>query len=903
MKRLLHLTKVFAYAAMLTGPALLCAQTSPQNFTYTGGAQSFTVPCGVTSVTIYATGARGGDGATGGNASMGGAGGMGSRVEGTFPVSPGDVLNIYVGGQGNEFVGGYNGGGAPGNSSSGGGGGATDIRLNGTALSDRIFVAAGGGGGGRGGCEASTVYGGDGGSGNANGFPGTDAPTSGGVAGGGAGGNAFGGGAGIGCGGFLGANGGDGAAGVGGDGGAGQSCCCFSAGSTPAGGGGGGGYMGGGGGGGGSAGTTGCSGNDKGGGGGGAGGTTYISGLATNTLTTAAYSHGDGSLIITWSDPLASVPTLTATPDAYCAGTTQTYSVSAYTNATSYTWSTTGGLSITAGSGTASVSVVATGTGTISVIANTPCGPSPSASYTVLTVYSLPSVTANVDHPSICFGQTITLTGGGASSYTWSNGASDGVAFPPPAGSFTYSVTGTDAHTCSATASVGVTVNHLPSVTAHIDHSTVCAGQTVTLTGGGASSYTWSNGASDGVAFSPAGSLTYSVTGTDAHTCSATASVGVTVNQLPSVTAHIDHATICAGQTVTLTGGGASSYTWSNGASDGVAFSPAGSLTYSVTGTDGNTCSATASVGVTVNQLPSVTAHVDHATVCAGQTVTLTGGGASSYTWSNGASDGVAFSPAGSLTYSVTGTDANTCSATASVGVTVNQLPSVTAHIDHATVCAGQTVTLTGGGASSYTWSNGASDGVAFSPAGSLTYSVTGTDAHTCSATASVGVTVNQLPSVTATATPSDTLCAGDNITLSGGGASTYAWSGSVVNGTAFAPASSLTYTVTGTDANTCSATASVAVVVNQCLGIVDPVQNPYGVMVYPNPSSGAVIVSANKVMSKITIYSAEGKLVIETSADSRSKQIDLSHLAAGSYIVKVTGKDAVVSYSKVIKE
>ena len=831
MKRLLHLTKVFAYAAMLTGPALLCAQTSPQNFTYTGGAQSFTVPCGVTSVTIYASGARGGDGATGGNASMGGAGGLGSRVEGTFPVSPGDVLNIYVGGQGNQFVGGYNGGGAPGNSSSGGGGGATDVRLNGTALSDRIFVAAGGGGG-RGGCEASTVYGGDGGSGNANGFPGTDAPTPGGVAGGGAGGNAFGGGAGIGCGGFLGANGGDGAAGIGGDGGAGQSCCCFSAGSTPAGGGGGGGYFGGGGGGGGSAGTTGCSGNDKGGGGGGAGGTTYISGLATNTLTTAAYSPGDGSLIITWSDPLASVPTLTATPDAYCAGTTQTYSVSAYANATSYTWSTTGGLSITAGSGTASVSVVATGTGTISVIANTPCGPSPSASYTVLTVYSLPSVTANVDHPSICFGQTITLTGGGASSYTWSNGVSDGVAYPPPAGSFTYSVTGTDAHTCSATASVGVTVNQLPSVSAHVDHATVCAGQNVTLTGGGASSYVWNNGATDGVAFSPAGSLTYSVTGTDAHTCSATASVGVTVNQLPSVTAHIDHSTVCAGQNVTLTGGGASSYAWSNGASDGVAFSPAGSLTYSVTGTDANTCSATASVAVTVNQLPSVTAHIDHATVCAGQTVTLTGGGASSYTWSNGASDGVAFSPAGSLTYSVTGTDANTCSATASVGVTVNQLPSVTA-----------------------------------------------------------------------TATPSDTLCAGDNITLSGGGASTYAWSGSVVNGTAFAPASSLTYTVTGTDANTCSATASVAVVVNQCLGIVDPVQNPYGVTVYPNPSSGAVIVSANKVMNKITIYSAEGKLVIETSADSRSKQIDLSHLAAGSYIVKVTGKDAVVSYSKVIRE
>ena len=77
-----------------------CASGSV-TFNYTGAVQTFTVPVGVTSLTIQAEGAQGGSNAGG---IVGGLGGM---ATGTLAVTPGDVLNIYVGGQN-----GYNGGGS-----------------------------------------------------------------------------------------------------------------------------------------------------------------------------------------------------------------------------------------------------------------------------------------------------------------------------------------------------------------------------------------------------------------------------------------------------------------------------------------------------------------------------------------------------------------------------------------------------------------------------------------------------------------------------------------------------------------------------------------------------------------------------------------------------------------------
>ena len=265
-------------------------------FSFTGGVQTFTVPAGVTSLTFEALGAGGGTGATGGNAATGGVGGKGSRATGTLAVTPGQVLTIFVGGQGGTPTAGFNGGGTGGNQNSGGGGGASDIRFPGAANADRIIVAGGGGGGGRAGCEPNTIAGGAGGNGDGNGFNGTNAPTIGGAAGGGAGAIGFNAGAaGVGCGEFLGLTGLNGFGPAGGNGGGGQTCCCSGFTSIPGGGGGGGGFIGGGG----SAGTVGCSGNDKGAGGGGAGGTSYTGGVSAGIVTTNIQT-GNGQITINY---------------------------------------------------------------------------------------------------------------------------------------------------------------------------------------------------------------------------------------------------------------------------------------------------------------------------------------------------------------------------------------------------------------------------------------------------------------------------------------------------------------------------------------------------------------------------------------------------------------------------
>jgi outer membrane protein OmpA-like peptidoglycan-associated protein len=123
-------------------------------FAFTGAGQAFSVPTGVTTLTVDAQGAAGG--ASGGPDFATSPGGLGAEVNGTLAVTPGEPLTILVGGQGGtrgHEQGGFNGGGGNGNHGdtfdlSGGGGGASDIRDASATLSDRLIVAGGGGGAG-----------------------------------------------------------------------------------------------------------------------------------------------------------------------------------------------------------------------------------------------------------------------------------------------------------------------------------------------------------------------------------------------------------------------------------------------------------------------------------------------------------------------------------------------------------------------------------------------------------------------------------------------------------------------------------------------------------------------------------------------------------------------------------
>ncbi|MFM2038009.1 MAG: hypothetical protein RL432_948 [Bacteroidota bacterium] len=423
-----------------------------------------------------------------------------------------------------------------------------------------------------------------------------------------------------------------------------------------------------------------------------------------------------------------------------------------------------------------------------------------------ITVNPVPTVNAGQDQ-TVCTGTSVTLSGSGASTYTWNNGVSNGVSFTPN-NTQTYTVTGTDGNGCTNTAQTTVTVNALPMVGASTNQ-TVCAGTSVTLSGSGASTYTWNNGVTNGVSFTPNNTQTYTVTGTDGNGCTNTAQTTVTVNALPMVGAGTNQ-TVCAGTSVTLSGSGASTYTWNNGISNGVSFTPNNTQTYTVTGTDGNGCTNTAQVQVTVNALPSVSAGTNQ-TICAGTSVTLSGSGASTYTWNNGVSNGVSFTPNNTQTYTVTGTDGNGCMNTAQTTVIVNALPMVGAGTNQM-VCAGTSVTLSGSGASTYTWNNGVTNGVSFTPNNTQTYTVTGTDGNGCTNTAQTTVTVSALPMVGAGT--NQTVCAGTSVTLSGSGASTYTWNNGVTNGVSFTPNNTQTYTVTGTDGNGCANTAQVLVTV-----------------------------------------------------------------------------------------
>ena len=281
----------------------------------------------------------------------------------------------------------------------------------------------------------------------------------------------------------------------------------------------------------------------------------------------------------------------------------------------------------------------------------------------------------------------------------------------------------------------------------------MCAGSSITLTGSGASSYSWTGGVSDGVSFVPSNTKTYTVTGTDANNCSNTATTTIHVNSLPVVIANASANILCGGNSVTLTGSGASSYSWSGGVSDGVSFVPTSSKTYTVTGTDANNCSNKDTTRITVNSLSSstVTANSNVNPLCSGGSVTLTGSGANSYAWTGGINDGVPFSLSSTTTFTVTGTDNNGCTNTDTITIHVKILPTVTANTSSNTVCAGASVTLTGQGASNYLWTGGVTDGISFNPISTKTYTVIGTDASGCINTTTKTIHVNTLPIIPVT--------------------------------------------------------------------------------------------------------------------------------------------------------
>ncbi len=434
----------------------------------------------------------------------------------------------------------------------------------------------------------------------------------------------------------------------------------------------------------------------------------------------------------------------------------------------------------------------------------------------VFTVPTKPVVTITPSATTICSGNSTTLTGGGANTYTWSPGGATGSGHTvSPTTTTSYTVIGTNTGTgCKNTATATVTVVATPTVTISGIKS-ICSGQSTTLTGATASTYSWSVGsASNSISVSPSSNTTYTLVGTNGGVCSATAIATVTVTPTPTLT--ISGTTVlCTGQSTTLTGATATGYTWSTGATTNTitVTPPTGTTTYTLSGSNGGACTATKTVSVVVTATPTITI-TGTTNLCSGQSTTLTGATAAGYTWSTGATTNTisVTPPTGNTTYTLTGAN-GACTATKTVSVVVTATPIITI-TGTTNLCSGQSTTLTGATAVGYTWNPGGitTNTISVSPGtGTTTYTLTGANG-TCTATTTANVNVTATPTVTITGNTN--ICSGSSTILTGATATSYSWSpgGATTNTITVSPGvGTTTYTLTGHN-NVCSSSAIATV-------------------------------------------------------------------------------------------
>ncbi|MGD9976914.1 MAG: T9SS type A sorting domain-containing protein [Bacteroidales bacterium] len=452
---------------------------------------------------------------------------------------------------------------------------------------------------------------------------------------------------------------------------------------------------------------------------------------------------------------------------------------------------------------------------------------------------------------AICIGDNIIFTATGGNTYEFFlNGSSVQASSTDATYNSTSLVDGDQVHAivtsssgCSATSStITTTVNPLPAVVANANQTVICEGDPVTLTGSGASSYSWDQGVNNGEEFYPSSTQTYTVTGTDANGCINTDQIQVTVNPVPVASVNTtDPLSYCDGDVIntafSATPADATAYQWLRNGSN---ISGALYTTYTAT-QDGlysvwvskNGCwTISDDVEIVVNPLPSVSLS-DFSPVCIDASpITLDGGLPGGGTYSGGGVTGGTFDPAtaGAGTHAVTYsyTDANGCSSAASGDIVVNALPAVSL-ADLSPVCIDASpITLDGGLPGGGTYSGGGVTGGTFDPAtaGAGTHAVTYsyTDANGCSNYVGKDIVVNDLPDATISTTDPTVWCADASVSvnLNVAVADSYQW---ILNGLDIDGANSHNYVATEAGdysvrvtSNGCSATGYQVTV-----SVIDP--------------------------------------------------------------------------------
>lgn len=494
-------------------------------------------------------------------------------------------------------------------------------------------------------------------------------------------------------------------------------------------------------------------------------------------------------------------------------------------------------------------SVIVTPTGStpvnFTIVATTPAGCT-GQTQAALTIEADLEITVSPANPDLCVGETITLNAGGATEFVWdgpglstTTGGSVIVDIDTP-GTYNYTLTGTN-NDCSGNTTFSVVINDPPTIEA-VTAPVLCVGDTHTLSATGGTTYVWTQNGNPvtNLDVAPTTTTVYDVIGTDANGCTNVSQVTVEVEEPIDLTVMADDDEICFGDATTVMATGAVSFEWSTtdvtGEGELLTVSPTETTTYTVIATSANGCTTEDQVTIQVSE-PQVDVDAAQLGFCTGENTTLTATGTGNFTWEGesvtGTGENVSVQPTipGIYTYIVT-TDINGCPATASIDIEVFAEPEVIVP-QFLQICQDGSTDITATGADTYEWidPNGSLSGtsgstVTASPAAGTTYTVIGTSANGCTASAEVNIAVSDELLLDA---PDQEFCSGDaaGIEVSVAGAQDYTWTADNPDDLAFlsattgnsviaTPPVTTTYTIVGTDDQGCSGETQVTVVVNE---------------------------------------------------------------------------------------
>ena len=464
--------------------------------------------------------------------------------------------------------------------------------------------------------------------------------------------------------------------------------------------------------------------------------------------------------------------------------------------------------------------------------------------YITVTVLTLPSkaITGNT---SLCEGGNTTLNAAkGSKFYTWSpatglDKTTGPTVISTPIINTTYKLVVMDSFGCKDSNFVTVRVNPKPKMGIGANKTTVCIGDTATITVTGANTYRWANatGLNDTsgsvVKVIPNNTL-YMVYGTSSFGCKDT--TGIFIANFPQAAVELvaSQLQICYGSSNLISSSNGQLLTWrptadfKGGQAITISVSPKVKTVYSAFGLNKYGCSDSGKI--TIDVIPEMNVSVSGDTIiCNGNFTFLTCNGANNYKWSppNGLNTTtqslVKASPTKTTTYKIIGTTNNLCSDTTYKTIIVNDKPVVKISPISPVITQGQKVVLYASGAKTYRWSP--------------------------------NVWINQTT--------------GDSITAT--------------------PFATIQYFVIGTDKNSCTQTDSVLITVNPKLGL-SPRIVENDIKIFPNPAFKNVTIEV-KTAGNLKIFTMDGRLVNELSLVNGVNLVEVDHLQSGVYVFEVVNE------------